>query len=302
MSALSGDVSIPHVGKFPKIAIVVGVGGVVGLIIWQNHQNAAAATSAVAVDPNAIDPSTDLPYGDATDSGYYGGGDSYATGLQTSASYPWDGTYDQTSDPYSMDSSTGQTYGAEGYSGSVSSYSAGTVPGPPFSTNAQWTQYVLSYYSGSDNLQALTDAIGLYLAGSTVTAAQQGLINDATAVGGTPPVTGPNGYPPSIRTAGSTAGGTGATGGAPVASVSGGHVISVNNNDAEVGWNATGASQFAVTIHGPGPLNGRTNTISGKTASYSGLEAGHTYTVSVQAIVNGKPSGKAGNIDIKTTK
>lgn len=298
MSALSGDVTVPHVGKFPKVALVVGVGGVVGLIIYQNHKSSAAAAAA-PVDPNAIDPNTGLPYGDAT--GSYGGGGAYATGMQTSAAYPWDGTYNVTSDPYSMDSATGQTYGTEGYSGSVSAYSAG-ASGPPFSTNSQWSQYVLSYFAGSDNLQALTDAIGLYLAGSTVTATQQGLINDATAIGGTPPVTGPNGYPPSIRTAGSTAGGTGVTGGAPVASVSGGHVISVNNNDAEVGWNATGATQFAVTIHGPGPLNGRTNTISGKTASYEGLEAGHTYTVSVQAIVNGKPSGKAGNIDIKTTK
>ena len=301
MPPLSGDVTIPHVGKFPKVAVLAGVGGVVGLIIWQNHKNSAAA--AAAVDPNAIDPATNLPYGDATNSGagYYGGGSGSATGLQTSASYPWDGTYGVTSDPYSMDSATGQTYGAEGYSGSVSSYS-GTPAGPPFSTNAQWSQYVLSYYSGSDNLAALTDAIGLYLAGSTVTAAQQGLINDATAIGGTPPVSGPNGYPPSIRTAGSTAGGTGPTGGAPVPVISGGHVVSVSSHDATVGWSATGATQFATTITGPGPINGHTGSVNKTEAVYSGLQAGHTYQVHVQAIVNGKPSGKAGIIDIKTPK
>jgi hypothetical protein len=301
MSALSGDVTIPKVGKLPKVAVAAGVGGVLVLIVYENRKKAAAA--AAAPDPNAIDPATNLPYGDATGGagGYYGGGSGSATGLQTSASYPWDGTYNNTSDPYSMDSATGQTYGAEGYSGSVSSYGGGTG-GPPFSTNAQWAQYVLTYFSGSDSLAALTDAIGLYLNGATVTAAQQGLINDATAIGGTPPVSGPGGYPPSIRTAGSTAGGTGVTGGGPVASVSGGHVVSVSNNDAVVAWSATGATQFAVTIHGPGPLNGRTNTVPVTQAVYSGLEAGHNYSVSVQPLVNGKPSGRAGNIDFQTTK
>ncbi len=299
---LSGSVDIPKVGKFPKSAVVLGVGGVIVLIVYENRKKAASAAAA-APDPNAIDPNTGLPYGDATAGagGYYGGGSGSATGLQTSASYPWDGTYNNPSDPYSMDSATGQTYGTEGYSGSVSSYGV-TGGGPPFSTNAQWSQYVLNYFAGSDNLQAMTDAIGLYLAGQTVTAAQQGLINDATAIAGTPPVTGPSGYPPSIRTAGSTAGGTGVTGGSPVASASGGHVVSVNNNDAVVAWNATGATQFAVTIHGPGPLNGRTSTVSIPQATYSGLEAGHTYTVTVQPLVNGKQSGKSGNIVIETTK
>jgi hypothetical protein len=290
---LSGEVSIPHVGKFPKAAVVIGVGGVIVLIYYQSKKNAAAAasTAAAATGPNATDPNAGA--------GYYGGGGSYATGLQSSASYPWDGTYNNTSDPYSMDSATGQTYGTEGYSGSVSSYSGGTS-GPPFSTNAQWSQYVLSYYSGSDNLQALTDAIGLYLNGGTVSAAQQGLINDATAIGGTPPVAGPNGYPPSIRTAGSTAGGTGVTGGAPVASVSGGHVISVNNNDAVVAWSGTGATSYSVTRTGPGGTV--TNTTSVPQAAYSGLAAGHNYSVRVQPLVNGKPSGKAGIIDFQTTK
>jgi hypothetical protein len=325
--ALSGDVDIPKVGKFPKIAIVVGVGGVVGLIIWQNHKNSTTAavpgaatgadpypsdgTTGNPDDPYSLDPATGVTYGDEAASGAGTGYGGYDIGLggtgggygisAVTDSYPWDGTYGNSSDPYSMDPSTGQTYGNEGATGTSAGITTGTA-GPPFSTNAQWSQYVLTYFAGNDNLPAITDAIGLYLAGQTVTAAQQGLINDATAIAGTPPVNGPNGYPPSIKTAGSTAGGTGPTGGAPVAVVSGGHDVSVSNNDAVVAWNATGATQFAVTIHGPGPLNGRTNTVSVKQATYSGLEAGHTYTVTVQAIVNGKPSGKSGNIDVKTTK
>ncbi|HWG26102.1 hypothetical protein [Actinospica sp.] len=324
---LSGDVDIPKVGKFPKMAIVVGVGGVVGLIILQNRKNSAAAAAPATAaggdpypsdgttgnpnDPYSLDPTTGVTYGDEAASGAGTGYGGYDVGLggtgggygisAVTDSYPWDGTYGNSNDPYSMDSGTGQTYGNEGATGTSPGITSGTA-GPPFSTNAQWSQYVLTYFAGNDNLQALTDAIGLYLAGQTVTAAQQGLINDATAIGGPAPVSGPNGYPPSIKTAGSTSGVTTPTGGSPVASVSGGHVISVNNNDAEVGWTAKGATQFKVTIHGPGKINGRTNTISGTTASYSGLEAGHTYDVSVQALVNGKASGKAGTITVKTTK
>lgn len=291
---LKGDVDIPHVGKFPKIAIVGGVGGVIALIIWENHKNAAAAaTTGTGVADT----------GDATDdgSGYYGGGDSYATGLQTSASYPWDGTYDDTSDPYSMDSSTGQTYGTEGYSGSVSAYGT-TSTGPPFSTNSQWSQYVLNYFADSDNLQAMTDAIGLYLAGSTVTSAQQGLINDATAIGEVPPVTGPNGYPPSIRTAGSTAGGTGTKAGSPVAYTSGGHVVSVNNNDAVIAWTGHNAVKYTTVIHGPGPINGHTGSTTAQQGTFSGLQAGHNYSVTVTPYDAQGHAGTTGTIDIKTTK
>lgn len=329
MSALSGDVDIPKVGKFPKVAVVGGVAGVIGLIIWQNHKNGQAAPAASPLgtgdpypsdgttgdpnDPYSLDPTTGVTYGDEAATGAGTGYGGYDVGLgggsgggygisAVTDSYPWDGTYSNPNDPYSMDPGSGQTYGNEGAVGTSQGITSGTPSGPPFSTNAQWSQYVLSYFSASDNLQALTDAIGLYLAGQTVTAAQQALINDATAVAGPAPVSGPNGYPPSIKTAGSTGGVTTTTTGTPAPVLSGGHVVSVNNNDATVAWNATGATQFQVTIHGPGPINGHTSTVNVKQAVYSGLQAGHTYDVIIQPLVNGKAAGKTGTITIKTTK
>jgi len=82
-----------------------------------------------------------------------------------------------------------------------------------------------------------------------------------------------------------------------------GHVVSVNNNQAVVAWDSTiKPGTWQVTIVGPGPINGRTNTVSIPQATYSGLEAGHTYTVTVQQLdSNGTPWGASGQIVFVTT-
>lgn len=222
MAGLSGTYDIPKVGKLPKVAVLGGVAGVIVLVIYEKRKQSSAAsapspasgtaaagqyppdgTTGNPSDPYSTDPATGQTYGD--ESGYGGGG--YATGLQNSAAYPWDGTYGNPSDPYSMDTGTGQTYGAEGYSGSVSSY--GTTPaGPPFSTNAEWSQYVLNYFTTNQfgDVAGMTAAIGAYLAGQQVTAQQATYIQDAIAIAGSPPVAGASGFPPSIRQAGSQGG------------------------------------------------------------------------------------------------
>lgn len=312
--ALSGEVNIPKVGKFPKSAVVIGVGGVIVLIVYQNRKNASSAAAASsagtgAQDPNAVDPATGLTYGQeqaaaAGGGGYYGGGGSSATGLQTSASYPWDGTYDNPNDPYSMDSATGQTYGTEGYSGSTSSYSAPGTGGPPFSTNAQWSQYALNYFTTNQfgDIQGMTDALGAYLAGQTVNSLQQGYINDATAIAGQPPVAGPGGYPPSIRTAGSVSGPKPPVPANLPATTSGGHVVRVNNNDATVAWTGHNAVRYVTVIHGPGRINGHTGRTTVPQASFSGLEAGHTYDVTVTPYNAAGQAGRTGTITLVTTR
>jgi hypothetical protein len=94
-------------------------------------------------------------------------------------------------------------------------------------------------------------------------------------------------------------------GGAPVepkVTLSHGHVVSLNNNRAEVGWTATPpAAKYKVVINGPN-FNNRTNVVTTTTASYSGLEAGHSYSVSVTPLdANGNAVGSAGDINFVTT-
>jgi hypothetical protein len=78
-------------------------------------------------------------------------------------------------------------------------------------------------------------------------------------------------------------------------------VSSVNNNDAVVTWSATGTNTFRTTINGPGFSN-QQSTVTGTTAHYSGLQAGHDYVVTVQPLVNGVPTGQSGTINLVTTK
>lgn len=81
----------------------------------------------------------------------------------------------------------------------------------------------------------------------------------------------------------------------------GGRVVSVNNNDATVAWNANGASKWNLKITGPGAINGHTATVTSPQGVYSGLEAGHTYTVTVTPLSSTGVAGPSGNITIKTT-
>ena len=94
-------------------------------------------------------------------------------------------------------------------------------------------------------------------------------------------------------------------GGAPVeprVTLSHGRVAAVNNNRAEVTWTATpAAAAYRVVINGPG-FDDRTNVITATAAFYSGLEAGHSYVVSVTPLdANGNQVGATGHVDFVTT-
>jgi len=88
-------------------------------------------------------------------------------------------------------------------------------------------------------------------------------------------------------------------------SISGGHANNVTNNTAVVAWTGHGASSYKVTIIGPGKINGFTNIVPVPQATYSGLEAGHNYEVTVTpysgANGTGTP-GVSGVIHFLTTK
>lgn len=194
----SGEVTIPgtHGKKIPKAAAIGGVAvvGVLAVMWWRNNHSAAAAPAAstgMVTDSagnvcTAINPATGFCPGTAEDT----------------------------------DALNGTLNGAGGGAGGGSDSIIGTTTpdqvtnGPPFTTNAAWSQYAIATLGQSGNTDpgALTDALGAYLAGGQVTAAQHILINDALAVAGSPPVTGTNGFPPSINVGGSiSGGGTGTT-------------------------------------------------------------------------------------------
>lgn len=108
------------------------------------------------------------------------------------------------------------------------------------------------------------------------------------------------GSPPVSSSGGSSGTTTPVTGGAAKSSApTGGNATRVSNNGATVNWQPNGATKWQVEITGPGPLNGRVNTVTVPQAVYSGLSAGHTYSVKVTPL---SPPGPSGTVTFVTTK
>lgn len=254
-SITAGKVTIPGTKvKVPKIAAGIGVAvvAVLAIMYYRNKKAKAAAPGTTVTDPDgnvcaALAPSGFCP-------GTPGDLNAQAQG-----------------------SGAGGFGG--GFGGGTTDTPVGTQVqnGPPFTTNAAWSQYVISQLSQTVDPAALTNAIGEYLAGAQVTTAQEQLIRDAIAVGNTPPVAGTNGFPPSINVGGSK------TGGGQVPPRPSDLALDLEGPTTIVAtWRPSAHASsymFQVTPHDPAPHN------IGDRTDYSagGLEHGKTYTVHVAA-------------------
>jgi hypothetical protein len=212
--AETDTIQIPGIAQpVPKWAVFAGLGGVaMAIILYYRNKNQAAQQAAATptdqyppdgtvgnpADPYSTDPATGQTYGDEAigSGGIYGafspGGGYGGTG--------WDPNTGLYTDP---NGNTCTNPGADGYC-------PGSGGGPPFSTNDAWSLWVIQQMQSLNpnlNVTDLTNALGLYLAGQPVDPAQKTLILDAEAIGGPPPVAGPNGYPPNVRVNGNKGGG-----------------------------------------------------------------------------------------------
>jgi hypothetical protein len=228
--------NIPGIGKLPTWFVLGGVGVVLVLILRNRKGSASSAAAGTSTDPagnvGVIDPATGYVYGSPQDS----------AGLAASAG-----------------SSTPDTSGT--VAGSVGDQ---VTNGPPFTSNAAWSQYAVSVLQNNGyDPGTLSAELGLYLAGQPVTSSQQTDINAAIAVAGLPPVAGAGGKPPAINVVGSTAGpGTGSNGGGSSSGSPHGGPITVTPVDLHVTHAYTGSGQVAwlsPTIPAnQGPLTGFT--------------------------------------------
>lgn len=301
MGALSGKVKVPGGGRVPKTAAAIGL-AITGYLIYRHRSQSAAAAPAPAAaapgqyppdgttgnpaDPYSTDPATGVTYGDeATGASLspYGG----MSGLGTAAnSFPWDGIYNNPNDPYSMDSSSGLTYGNEGSAGlggggGAGGGAGGGVPGPPFSTDSQWTAYAIQQLTAVSGLDAgtVTDALGAYISGAPVTAAQEQVINDAIAVAGQVPVHGAGGYPPSINVSGAKTGGQSYAAN-PVTGIS----VKAGPASAAITWApAAGATGYQIVNQEHSGAGARTSTVTGTSFTATGLKPKTEYSVRIRA-------------------
>lgn len=166
---MADTINVPGMGATKKTTVYVagGIGVVIIGVVWYRSRSTASSTP---VDTTQIDPATGYPYGSAED----------AAALQSQSSYiSAGGSGTGSSDPY---------YGAQQPTG--------------FTSNDQWAQAVEDYLGntvGSDP-NAVAAALGKYLVGRDVTDAERSIVEQGIGFKGYPPVSGPNGYPPSIRT------------------------------------------------------------------------------------------------------
>ena len=171
MTALEGTVKTPA-GPVKKktLAAVAAVAAVVAVIFWYRSRQAGQAAAASTTAAGAIDPATGLLAGSPED----------AAALAQQASY------------------VQPVLGGGAGGGSA----VGGVP-QGFATDGAWAQAAEDYLVGTTGAdpQVVGLALGKYITGQVVTDSQENVINQAIAFEGYPPVSGHDGYPPSIRKA-----------------------------------------------------------------------------------------------------
>src|ERR1700757_1216649 len=166
--------------NIPKPVAIGGAGVVlVGGIYYYRKQKANQAQQA-SIDQaggTTIDPATGYPYGSAED----------AAALSAQNNYQLPGS---------------SGYGFTGYGGGSGSGAFGTGQPGTFNNNAEWAQYVEQYEINNMGADAPTvgNAIGKYITGQPLDDNMVGIVQSAIAIAGYPPVSGPNGNPPSYTT------------------------------------------------------------------------------------------------------
>jgi hypothetical protein len=243
--------ALPLVGHISKRGLWIAGAGAVGLLalLWWRKRNAAPAVAAVAADSAGADASVDPNL-----------------------------------DPFATDPNT-DPYGAGG-GGALDASGQLLAPaqGAPID-NQQWTAQVMATLAGVVDPAALSAALGRYLTGTAVDAADESLIDQAIAAAGYPPVAGATGYPPGLLAqpaTGQTAPGGGVT--APPSNPR----PAKPNAPTVTGITATTVSLSTTAVPGATlyewSINGANHThTTSPTVTITGLVTKTTYQFSVEA-------------------
>jgi hypothetical protein len=183
---MASTVNLPVFGPTNKgtvIGVVIAGSAVSAYMIYRHQKKASEAAAAVTATQQA--EGYGYGYGYGTAQGAYGyGGVTYGYGA--SGGFPPTGYYG-----YGVVQPPGQT-----------------VPGIPATTNAQWVQAAVTQLSsGGFAPQRVLKVLGEYIAGHEVAPGDVAVVDAAIGVEGYPPTSGANGFPPGIKTGGTTGGG-----------------------------------------------------------------------------------------------
>jgi len=238
--APKGDIKLPGLGPVPKKWFIIVGGGTVVVIGYVLYKKKSGASSAAAT-PAAADTGT-----------------SALSGQPCVDENGNPGVYDDTGTCQVDTSALGGYYSGDGAAG-VSGTTEPVAGTGGFVTNGQWTQQVetdvQSLGTGIDP-GTLSTALGAYIAGQPVTAAQQSLIDQAISIDGYPPVAGANGYPPAIMVQ-------------PVTTTTG----------TTTGTGTTTTTTASTTLPAPGGLRASAISDSGYSLNWDAVTGAKGYTV-----------------------
>lgn len=282
---------------YASIAGGVGIGGYFVIRhhsktgTWNPWASGGTATStggtnAGAATGSGTDPITGLPYSDddasdpLTGQQYLAEANQYGSVAAAEAAVT----------AYGQSTATGSGIPVNPAS-PVSQGSVNTVAGTTvYTSNAAWAQAATAGltdvgYNGTD----VATALGLYLTQQPETPAQIALTNTAIAEYGAAPVG-------SLQVIQAPTSGNAST----VATTSGGRTTSVTQTTATLTWTGNQAASYKVTLVGPGSKNGNVQTVKSPTVSYTGLEAGHNYSIQVEPFNAAGQAGQVGTVDFQT--
>jgi hypothetical protein len=246
MAGLEGTIKTPLGVVQKKTALILGGGAVVlGGIVWYRQKQLAATT--VTPTEGEINPATGYPYGSPED----------AAALQAQTSY--------VSPPAPTGGST--TYPTTGYT-----------------SNSQWVQAVIEYMTGNNTVTDATQlsaALGKFITGAYVTDAEVSLIQQAIAVQDFPPISGPNGYPPSLNRTNPNNTTTTSLGKPTV------KLFNTRPDHITLQWNGIPSAvsyQVEHHVYGASPVNSVTNSATTTQYVVGGLRSKTKYQMSVRAV------------------
>lgn len=209
---MADTVNIPGAGEMKKkTLLIVGGGAAVILAVYYVRHKGASQSSQATTTPDQIDPATGYAYGSPED----------AQALADQSAYQ----------------------NPVGYGGGGGPSTSGTTVNP-IATNAEWTQAAESYLTSNGlSFSPVSSALGKYITGQPLTSSEAGIVNQAIAAVGQPPVAGANGYPPSLKMT------TAATPKMKLATPSNVRIASINRakHEAVISWAAvTHATSYTV--------------------------------------------------------
>lgn len=242
-------VKLPLLGPTKKSTALAGGAAIVGTVGWLVYKSAKAKKAAAAT---AATP--------ATSASTYGYG-AYAYGYGGSSAYGYGGLTYAPGEYYGYGDEGGSAYPSYGYG-------SGTTA---ITSNSQWITAAESALATEGYLPATVQAaLGVYLAGGTLSSAQSAIVQAAIAAVGNPPT------PPSTTTTAPSGGQSGSTGtttptGGTSTGTSGGSAVAVPN---VVGY-TTGAAHNAIDgagLHAVAPPGQKDNWTVTSTQPAGGVQ------------------------------